>query len=383
MGSDLYKLRSFGYVEIDDEIWFPNLNFNALMKINKLTGRLKIVDKFPNYGAIQRSLYSTICHVNRYLVFVPCESREIVSYDMETRKFTSVSLEEKVIKERRFPYFINAYVYGNYVYLFPTGATCIVRYDTNKQSIKCLENEISTIIRAMPEISYCFYQQFEIVDRKIYIPFLELNAVAIFDLTNENVDIRNLNIEGGCSTINYVNGFFYLASWKNPMIYRWDVKTGRIRTYQGFPKDFTGEQMFLCACHIGDELLFFPEHANMIISFCITSGEICEVKRIQNLNSESVITYFAQNTGMDGQILTADMDAISSFIYAKNKLEIKPHYQIANEDSKKEIDNFLLNKDIENLEGYLEEILKNDGDVKKVAKNCNYGKKIFEQVRIS
>lgn len=384
MRNKIYQLRSFGYVEIGDEIWFPNMQFNALVKINKLIGHMEIVDKFPNYGVSQKSLYSTVCHVDRYLVFVPCESEEIAVYDIETREFTSVSLEEKVIKDRKPPYFINAYVSGNYVYMFPTGAACIIKYDVNKQSIKCLENEVSTCVRTMPEMLYCFYQQFEVVDQRIYIPFLEWNAIAIFDLLNENVDIRNLNIKGGCSTINYINGFFYLASWKAPAIYCWDANTESIRTYQDFPKDFTGEPIFICACHIGDELLFFPEHANMIISFCVASGKICEVRRIQNLNSGSVMTYFAQSIGRGGQLLTVDMNAISSFIYTKNKLEIKPYCPTTSlEDNKKEIDNFLLDKDNKALEGYLEEVLKNDECVENTVKKCNNGQKIFEQIRIS
>ena len=45
----LYKLRSLGYAEVNGEIWFPNRYFNALVKVNKTSGEVHLVNKFPNY----------------------------------------------------------------------------------------------------------------------------------------------------------------------------------------------------------------------------------------------------------------------------------------------------------------------------------------------
>ncbi|MCI9596419.1 MAG: hypothetical protein HFE75_03805 [Firmicutes bacterium] len=382
MGNDLYKLRSFGYVEIDDEIWFPNLNFNALMKINKSTGRLEIVDKFPNYGAWQGWLYSTVCYVDGYLVFVPNCSEEIVAYNLKSQKFISTALDNEFIGQKK-TYFINGYVHEHYVYMLPTGAECIVRYNSNNHTIQYLENELSALIRTKPETFYCFYQQFEVIDQKIYIPFLELNAVVIFGLAEESIEIKYLDIKGGCSTINYVDGLFYLASWKSPEIYCWNEETGKIKTYREFPENFMGTQMFLCGCDVGDRIVLFPEQSNMIISFSITSGEIYEVQEIHNFNNDPVMTYFVSNTETGQYLLTADMDAIGSYIYTTNRLEIRPCHSTDKLYNKKQIDNFFFHEDEKVLEEYIAEVLKNSEGTIQTEEQCNYGKRIFDQIRLS
>lgn len=379
MGSNLYKLRSFGYAEIDDEIWFPNLNFNALMKINKLTGRLEIVDKFPNYGVWQGWLYSTVCHVNGQLVFVPSWSEEIVAYHIETQKFVSTPLDNKFIGEKKY-YFGSAYVYKQYVYMFPTGAKCMVRYDAEKQTITYLENNVSALIRAIPETLSCFYQQFEVIDQKIYIPFLELNAVVIFDLKDESTEIKYLDIEGGCSTINYLNEYFYLTSFRSPKIYRWNDKTGKVQTYQSFPDEFKGEKLFIGACKTEDSLIFFPGRSNMIISFSVLSGKIHEVQRFSDPDCESVVTYFVQEDGTEYTMLTAEMDAISSFTYEENSLKLKPYCQRDKVYNKKQIDQFFMGEDKKDLEKYIVDILEHSGDVMRQKHKTNCGKRIFEQI---
>ena len=45
----LYKLRCLGFVEIGDDIWFANLYFNALVRLNKRTGKIEDLKKFPGY----------------------------------------------------------------------------------------------------------------------------------------------------------------------------------------------------------------------------------------------------------------------------------------------------------------------------------------------
>ncbi len=371
-------------MEIDDEIWFPNLNFNALMKINKSTGRLEIVDKFPNYGVWQGWLYSTVCHVNRQLVFVPNCSEEIVAYDLESQKFISTPLDHHSVGRKK-TYFVNACVYKHYVYMFPMGAECIVRYDSIEHTIRYLENDLSLLIRTKPETFYCFYQQFERIDQKIYFPFLELNAVAIFDLDDESVEIKYLNIEGGCSTIRYIGNHFYLSAWKSPAIYSWDHKTGDIKAYREFPEGFTEEQMFLYAYNIEDSIVFFPVQGNGIISFSLKSGGIRIIQNMQNPDQEPTMTYFVEETRekQGTLVLTADMEFISGCAYMENKLEIRPYCQMNHLYNKKRIDDFLRSKDSEGVEEYIVEILSNDEVAAQTREHCNYGRLIFEQIRIS
>ncbi len=381
----LYKLRSYGYIEIQDDIWFPNLYFNALIKLNKSTGRIKIVDKFPNYEVGCSWLYSTVCYVAGYLVFIPNNSEEIVSYHIEKQKFISVALDSEFIGLKK-KYFVNAYVYKHYVYMFPTGAGCIVRYNVLEHTVKYLENCISELIHKMPESFYCFYQQFDMIDEKIYFPFLDVNAVAVFDLRTERAEIRYLDIEGGCSTINYINGYFYLASWNTPRIYRWDQGTGDIKTYQ-FSENNAGGHIFLGACNIQDKLIFFPEQSDMIMTFCIKSGEMCEEKKI-NKDDELIQTFFCERKKDGCYALTADKEfMIYNFGY-NGELDMSPCFYIDDLYNKKEIADFLIRKgyyysffeEEQSLQSYIE-IMKNTEQKSQIKKTDYYGEVIFRQIQ--
>ena len=334
-----YKLRSFGYAEIGDDIWFPNLFYNALIRLKKATGRIEIIGKFPNYEIDHGWLYSGVCHVDKYLVFIPNQSKEIVSYDMNSKKFVSTALDLDHIGNKK-TYFVSAYVHGHYVYMFPTGAMCMVRYNIRDHSVKYLDNDLSALIHTMPKTSYCLYQQFEILEEKIYFPFLELNAVAVFSPKDESIEIKYLDVEGGCSTINYAGGFFYLASWNRPEIYRWNIDTGEVRTYPVFPKEIVGGHIFLCACNIGDTLVYFPEQSDILISFSTKTGKLRKLQSVSYDDEEPIKTYFAQKEGKTYHILTADRKFINCFFYESEQFHIEPLFQLDDLYNEKKIDDF-------------------------------------------
>lgn len=387
MNNIRYKLRGLGYAEVGDDIWLANLYFNALIKINKSSGQIQLIEKFPNYDIYQGWLYSTVFHVDGYLVFIPNTSEEILVYHLKTQRFQSMVLDGKKIGTKK-TYFVNAYVYNHYIYLFPTGAKCIVRYDVSTHSVKYLENRLSALIRTWPETRYCFYQQFEVIDTKIYVPFLDLNAVAVFDLEDESVEIRHLEIEGGCSTIKYVGGFFYLASWSVPQIYRWNIEKDEIKTYDGFLSSNVEKNLFLYSCQVEDKLLFFPEHCKAVMSLSLKTGEIKEEKRIYNEDTEPLKTFFVQKEKDTSYILTADMGEISSFEYKENKLSFSPYYHMDNPYNKKMIQNYLdengycevLYEEENSLDEYLEQVSMSD-KVKITKRDKNCGKDIFGEAR--
>lgn len=382
-----YKLRCLGYAEVGDDIWFASLYFNGLMKLNTVSGKLEAIHKFPHYDIDQGWLYSTVRYLNGYLICVPNNSGEIVSYHLKSGRFVSISLDERRIGAKK-TYFVSACVYQNYVYMFPTGALCIVRYDVTDHTVKYLENPVSDLLAALPDTSYGFYQQFEMIDKKIYLPFLDVNAIAVFDLEDESVHIRYLNIEGGCSTINYVNGNFYLASWKRPEIYCWNEKTEEIKTYQSFPKDFSGERTFFHACYADGALLFFPEISNMVVSFSMETGRIREEKRIENSDREPLMTFLIQQSEKGYCTLITDSEFVNSIAYADSRLNLIPQWRVDYTHNKAVVDRYFFryggyrsySETIDTFEEYMEivSVVNESGGINRKKR---YGEIIFKEVK--
>lgn len=390
--NNLYKLRSFGYVEINDDIWFSNYYFNAIIKVNKLSGQIDMIEKFPNYDIRQKRLYRMVCNVDSKLVFVPGTSEEVVSYDITSGEFISAKLDLKKIGDKK-AYFWCAHVYGKYIYMFPRGAKCIIKYDVFKNSIEYLENSLCELTYSLPETMLWFGMQFEVIDKKIYIPFVGLNAIAIFNFENDELKIKYLNIKKGCSTINFIKGCFYLASSEYPAIYQWDIETDEIRVYNDFPDGFMnkGMGMFLAACHVGDQLIFFPLGSNMIISFDINTKKI-EMKKDGYQFEKEVfgISYFVDQGNDKGGALTVDIDGLQSFFFKNGELKMEPYLYLDDSYNEKKINIFLrkykyFEKNFENefaLREYME-ILKNIDDIIDNKKNNDYGKTIFKYFNVS
>lgn len=381
----LYKLRTHGFVEINDDIWFPNIEFNALMKINKLTGELQIVDKFPHYDIHCQWLYSTVYRVKDKLVFIPCASDEIAIYDIPTGKMDVTVLDRKILGEQK-PNFASAYVYKQYVYMFPVRAKRMVRYDVEKNLVSYLENDLNSVIGNLPKNATCFYQQYEVVDKKIYIPFAELNAVGIFDIDDESFDIKYLNIKGGCATINYAEQYFYLTSWKEAKIYRWNKETGEIKTYTNFPKEFAGGELtFSFAFFMEDKLLLFPHFGNMVISFDIRSEKISEEQRIESSDEAAMFTYLAKKYDEYYCVLTSNM----MFAHFRNheKAILSDSWEQDNPGIKRTISNFLIkegyytvfSEEEETLREYIE-VISNAEHTQVLDNSSVCGERIYRKV---
>lgn len=386
----LYRLRNYGYVEINDEIWFSNLFFNALIKINKLTGKIQYINKFPNYDVRQEVLYSAVCYINGQLIFIPHDSEEIVSYDMKTGKFDSIDMDKECIGEEK-AFFLMYYIYGHYVYMFPVRSRCIIKYDVKKKVVKYLGGVLKEIMCDLPRTAICFGKEYEIIDDKLYIPFVDLNAVAIFDLNTEILDIKYLHIRGGCSTIDYIEGFFYLASSKYPLIYRWDVSQENVVAYSGFPEGFEigkGVVIFHNSCNIGERIFFFPFLSNMIISFDTITKRIKREEFRKIPDEEPLITYLIQKNGDKSFLLTADEENLCVLNYENKRVQMNPYFKLDNSYNKKVISKFLqqcfyYNICMESKKALKEyiEILTNLDNNKLTRKMTNCGKKIFDALR--
>ena len=337
-----YDLKYFGYVEEEDDIWFFALQFNALVKMNKLSGKIRFMIKFPEYNICEFWLYTSVCKIGEQLIFTPHRSKKIAIYNTKSGEFSSIDLSIEQVGIREY-YFMNAFAYHNYVYMFPVDARCIVRYNVMNKSIKYIDGNLEKVLSVLPKGAKCFIQQYETLDDKVYIPFAELNAVAIFDLREENLHIKYLDIEGGCTTINYFEGYFYLAARSINKIYRWDNKTGEVVIYNSFPKKFVGgDYLFSCACIIGKKIIYLPLQSNMIISFDTKSGRLTEERRIFNVNNKIWMAYFIRTDSGKTTGMLEHEENLCLFNYKRGKLQLHPYFMQDNLYNRKKISNYIL-----------------------------------------
>ena len=333
----LYQLRCLGYAEIGDAIWFPNLYFNALVKMNKITGKIEALEKFTDYNIRCRFLFSTAVSIEGYLVFIPNESREIISYHVLTGRYHSVSLDYKMTGKES-TLFGNACVYNQYVYMFPTRS----RYDVKSNSIRYLDCGIAAALRDVPSEETCFIMQYEMIDGKIYLPFSCINAIAVFDPDRETMDIKYLTIKGGCTTISGYKGKLYLASAGENRIYECDKQDLSIFSYPCPETPCAEASLYSYSAVIGEKIFFFPFSGGMILSMDAKTKEIREEYEIQNNGHEVGSVYYVGRSGERFLAITAENESFSQLCYENGKMRLIPFYGQDCQYNRKTISEYLL-----------------------------------------
>lgn len=390
----MYKSRAYSYIETNDAIWFSNIYFNGLEKINKLTGEIELLKKFPQYSIRNSYLHSYVVCVEDYLVFVPNLSAYITSFDMKTNKFVSVALDLQKIGQEKIR-FSSACIKGHYVYMFPCRARKIIKYDIYQNTVKYLD-VLNAIQEKIPQATEVFLSQYERINEKVYVPFANLNAIMIFDLEQEKADIQYLNIEGGCTTISRCGESFFLMASKKAQIYSWNEKTEEILTYDAFPKDFTENDgsFYYLYCYsyiIGKKIFFFPILGNMIVCFDIVSKQICKVYITKDLYDEKWNSFCSISEKYGMLVMVTDQDYFFHLSYKNETLQFKEVFEQNYSYNKQRICSYLLKNNYFNcvrendkskgIKEYIE-VVRNSNIIESELKTENHGRKIYNKIQL-
>ena len=377
-----FKLRSYGYIALENKIWFPNLYFNGLVEIDKLTGKIDHIYRFPGYNVRTSFLYSTVCQVDDELILIPNKSSKIAVFHMKTKEISYYELDEKKIGKDQ-PYFRNAYTYNNVVYMFPSKARFIVKFDVILHTI----HYIALDIQEDESRQVHFRQEFEVVGNKVYLRFAEKNSIYIFDLESEKGKTIWLEAGHGYSTINYVNDSFWLAAWETLEFYNWNEKSGKVKVYNCFPAAIQkGKYTFAYAGVIESQIIYFPQQCNMIVSLNILTGEIKCIKEVSSWNEEQLITFYGKKEVNGINVMLSGENNILNFQYSNNNYLIRPYFELNKEFNDFMIKTYMIDEQgyyffepYLDLEGFLK-MVKNDDNLT-VDRNTNFGEKIFRNLR--
>ena len=122
---DRYLQFSCGEL-VGNELWVPAENYNALYKINMDTFEATFVTRFEGEKNRKRLFYKMVRYQDK-LFFVPKEADNIIEYSLTTgeQKVHTPNYGELISMTK----FFDAFVYGNYLYMFPANSSQVVCLD--------------------------------------------------------------------------------------------------------------------------------------------------------------------------------------------------------------------------------------------------------------
>ncbi len=264
----IYNFRYGSYLEIEDKIWFFNQNFNGLVSVGKCDGKIINIYRDPRTVIQGRFLYSSIAYYEHNIILIPLVCSSIAIFDMNKEEFSYIELDRALFTDGNVR-FIGYCQVGKYIYMFPGNMSALVKLNSETMEIQYINKGIEKQIRN--SAGCVFRNQFEIVDNKIYMPFLSSSGIAVYDMETDCFEVKLEKQLRNCSTISYKDGLFYIGSWNEKRLYIWDENSGLTKKVDidiALDSEYTFN-----ASHIDNDKLFLvPYHADEMVLYDIKKG---------------------------------------------------------------------------------------------------------------
>lgn len=261
---------------LENELWFSNLNYNALMKTSLLDGTTEIISAFPDAEPEDINLHIRVIRYESLLFFIPYSGCFVQVWNTEKKCFEeSIRLDcEEECK------WANAYKdEDDRIWIIPDKLFrpfAIVNAKTGKAERKDMTAKIG-----FPSGFTTGTKCVEYYDNGIYIQGYRSNLCFRVDCRSEQV--QRYNFPEGCMITfmrNCGEQKFYMELYGNPNLYEWDMTENAVSEYGlGIPVvkgrnahwdvAVNDKKILLVPCN-SDDLMLFDTETNSVDKINLT-----------------------------------------------------------------------------------------------------------------
>ncbi len=275
-------------VEYNNYIYASAMNKNGIYEYYKTTGNTKCVGYFSDADVYEWRLHSTAVEFNGLIYFLPDRSNKIHIFDPQTKVIESIIISDNP-KVRH----INGFIKNNKIF-------CIQTVPDKCIKVYSLEDKKMTILN-LPDNVFVGRIRRDFAINGDYIYLVSSGTKTIVVLNTIDNTIRLLDVEGfdeipgGFGTIEKSGNIFYLSTKVG--IIKWNFSTKNGHMFDTYPNDFgiikendnkyieikppleeldIYEQPFYSSYETNDNIIFFPQRANMCLRINKISNKIEE-----------------------------------------------------------------------------------------------------------
>ncbi|WP_188399499.1 hypothetical protein [Sporomusa sp. GT1] len=272
----------FGHTLAENgEVWFIAEGYNALCRMNLVSGQITPVAKFDDFPVLA-GLYSRFLKMDNIILFSPGNAKEICEYSLETGECKKIPLENP-LEYGNFGHIVR---YKQYVFLLPWRYPAILRM--------CLmTGECRYYTECLQELLACRTQEndgllgdYRIRGQKLLLPAVQTNKLLEFDMETGKYQFHTVGQEQAGYAFMIENGDeYWLIPRKTRAIVKWNSQTGDWKTYAIYPEDFTCDAdwnsgdtyMFSSAVKMNGAIWLFPCYANKVIRLDLSTETLEQV----------------------------------------------------------------------------------------------------------
>jgi hypothetical protein len=265
-----------------ENFWFTAERFNALFKMDKQKWAAEYMGSFPKEMSWW-GLYREVIEHDGKLYFTPLRADEIAVYDIAAGRFEKISFAESknCIKKNDYTPQVNfcaAAAYGKYIFFIGHGYPAIMRLDTESGHLDYFTDWVEPLDKISDGDGYYFYHSC-VSGNKIFLPALNANAVAVFDMDKCVTQVYVVGSKGQ----KYFNICFDgINCWLIPRfdgaVVRWNPDTKEYKEYGGYPAGFkSGKPLsisFGAVKYWDGYIWLLPYCANMALKINVKDGSM-------------------------------------------------------------------------------------------------------------
>ncbi len=260
---------------INQEIWFAAGAYNGLYRYLLKEKKLERIAIFPHEPFGQDGLFLKICQYKKRLIFVPQYGKWLCIFHTEELRMESVKIP-KLTEDVALPYFCEAVVYGDCVYMMGAGYPGILKFNFLDDSFEIIDHWFKKLRDEVHLSRKEFYLGMKgVVDgSKFFIPCYQCNRVLEFDMRTGQYCFHKVGNEKNTYVrlIKSGDAFVLVTHDHTDMacVVYWDYIDGHCREVQFNMKPYIDREIV--------------EHEGDTWVFSWISNEICRVKESGEIN---------------------------------------------------------------------------------------------------
>lgn len=256
-------------VRLNQDIWFASGDYNGLYRYQMKEKKIERIAIFSHEAFRQESLFLRICQYKKSLIFVPQESKRLYIFNTEDMHMTDIEIP-KLTPDIEPPYFCEAMVYEDSIYMMGAKYPGILRFDFQRGSFEIIDQWLKEL---QDEINMNRKEIFlgmrgVIEGRNIFMPCYQCNRVLEFDIATNKYRLHKVGSdENRYARLIKLHDTFVLVTHNQTdmchVVY-WNYTDGQHREIQFAMKPYIDRGIIE---YLGDTWIF-----------SLISNEICQVK---------------------------------------------------------------------------------------------------------
>lgn len=266
MNDDFY-LGALSVASVDGVKYFSSYVGNALLK--EENGIVAIEARFPNDSDDSIVLHNGEIVIGQEIMYIPATSEFISFYNFNTNTFRQIAVGK--CKGASFGF---ATIYNDNVFIFPIYYGAIVKIDYDKFVKTEIKIDAGSYEKYIVQEDAMLGTSHVIIDSKVYVPFCNAHAILEFDMKTETYNVYDVGSHGYGAACR-IGNIIWLAPRVGRDIIGWNYENKETIVIEELPEKYNGHS-FLGGFSIGDDILFFPERANMVLRLDTKKRTVCE-----------------------------------------------------------------------------------------------------------